>query len=67
MPSGVFTGSARCGDANLVLSMAQAREGRLVAMKPPGWIGSDGFGDGMDLGMGSGGLWRAGARAALRA
>ncbi|CAJ1398240.1 unnamed protein product [Effrenium voratum] len=31
--SGVFTGSAMCGDANLVLSMAQAREGRLVAMK----------------------------------
>lgn len=29
----VFTGSAHCGDANLVLSVAQAREGRLVAMK----------------------------------
>lgn len=30
---GLFTGSAHCGDANLVLSVAQAREGRLVAMK----------------------------------
>eukprot|EP00435_Cladocopium_sp_Y103_P031209 s378_g7.t2 len=29
----IFTGSAHCGDANLVLSVAQAREGRLVAMK----------------------------------
>ncbi|CAK9037388.1 unnamed protein product [Durusdinium trenchii] len=30
---GAFTGSAHCGDSNLVLSVAQAREGRLVALK----------------------------------